>query len=207
MQRWGFFFLTQQLPQLRPHVVQHGRMRFCARVDTVGLEHRRGVRSIGHPLQKEGHHRCLACLRHFGKQVAKPFGVVATIVGWHLHTHQQHLGPGFLGGFGHKTQVVFGVGQGQAAQRIVATEFNHHMGGLVLLQQGGQAAAATRCGFTTHTRIHHSRRDLFLRKPFFEQRHPAFATFEPIFGAQRVTQHQNGGSRLGQNSTRAQAPG
>ena len=49
---------------------------------------------------------------------------------------------GFLGGLSHPAQVVFGVGQGQAPQGVVAAQLDHHVGGAVLVQQCGQAAAA-----------------------------------------------------------------
>ena len=181
----------EQRPQHRPHVVQDHRVRRFNRVNAVGLEHQLRARRIGHALEQKGHQRRAFGLSHAGKQPRKFIAVFAPVVRRHLHAGQQHRGPSGLGGTRHLQQVGAGHVHRQAAQGIVATEFQDHMGGLVLEQQARQPRAAARRGVAADAGIDHRGSELLLHQALLQQGHPAAAAPEPVLGRQAVSHHQH----------------
>jgi hypothetical protein len=114
-------------------------LRRFARVDAVGLEQPLRIRPVRDALQQEGHEGCTFVLGHIGEQCREVRAVLAAVVRRHLHAEHQHPRASAFGGARHRRQVGLRAGQRQAAQCVVAAQFEHHMGRPVLCQQRGQA--------------------------------------------------------------------
>ena len=79
--------------------------------------------------------------RAFATDANKPancVGILTPVVRRHLHADHHHLGPRGLGRLRHGGQVVAGHRQRQAAQGVVAAEFEHHQAGLYWASSAGR---------------------------------------------------------------------
>ena len=162
-------------------------MRLRIRVHAVGLEQ---LRLVGDAFEHEGHERRLPFLRQLAVHAIKLLAIGAAIVGWHAHAHQHHLRARFFGCLTHGAQIRFGGRHGQAAQAVVGAQFDQHDVGLVFGQQGGQARAAAAGGLAADAGVDDARVVLLRGQPLFQQRHPARAPCQTIFGREAVAEHQ-----------------
>jgi putative ABC transport system ATP-binding protein len=160
-------------------------------VDAVGLEQGFRIRRVGHALQQKGHERCALVLGHSGEQRRKITAVLAAVVRWDLHPHNDDLRADVGRCLDHRGQVLAGHLERQATQGVVAAQFDDHVRRPVQLQQGRQARTPARGGVAADAGVDDRRVDTLLREAFFEQRDPAFAAPQPVLGRQAVAYDQN----------------
>ena len=110
------------------------------------------------PFSRKGTSAAPSALATRGEQRGEVLAVLAAVVRRHLHADDQHPRAGGLGGARHRGQVVLRHRQRQAAQRVVAAEFEDHVRRLVLRQQRRQARAAARGGVAADAGVDDRRR-------------------------------------------------
>ncbi len=166
-------------------------MRLSVGMDAIGLEPTLGIGHVGNAFEEEGYQTRFVLLCHLGEGVGKARAVIGPVIGRHLHAQQQHLGASALAGLNHGLQVTARHLQRQATQGIVATEFNHHHGGLVLGEQHRQPGAPARRGVAADAGIDHAPGGPLFLQFLTQQRHPARASRQAILGTERIADHQH----------------
>lgn len=166
-------------------------MRLGVGMNAVGLKPAWRIGHVGNAFEKEGYQTRFVLLRHLRESVGKARAVVGPVIGGHLHAQQQHLGACALAALNHGLKVTARHLQRQATQGIVAAEFDHHHGGLVLREQHRQPGAPPGGGVAADAGIDHAPRGQFFFQFLAEQGHPASAPRQAILGAERIADHQH----------------
>ncbi len=149
----------------------------------------RAQRNIIH---KEGQQRQIVSLGQLGKDLFELAQIAGTVVAGQLDLGQHHTGLLLLGERDHAGQILAGNGRCEAAQAIVAPQFNQQPVRLVLLQQSGQTGQRPLCRFTADAGIEQGVFSPLLLPFLVEQGRPALLNLHLIAGAQAVSQHQQG---------------
>lgn len=166
-------------------------MRLGVGMNAVGLKPAWRIGHVGNAFEKEGYQTRFVLLRHLRESVGKARAVVGPVIGGHLHAQQQHLGACALAALNHGLEVTARHLQRQATQGIVAAEFDHHHGGLVLREQHRQPGAPPGGGVAADAGIDHAPRGQFFFQFLAEQGHPASAPWQAILSAERIADHQH----------------
>lgn len=166
-------------------------MRLGVGMNAVGLKPAWRIGHVGNAFEKEGYQTRFVLLRHLRESVGKARAVVGPVIGGHLHAQQQHLGACALAALNHGLKVTARHLQRQTTQGIVAAEFDHHHGGLVLREQHRQPGAPPGGGVAADAGIDHAPRGQFFFQFLAEQGHPASAPWQAILGAERIADHQH----------------
>lgn len=166
-------------------------MRLGVGMNAVGLKPAWRIGHVGNAFEKEGYQTRFVLLRHLRESVGKARAVVGPVIGGHLHAQQQHLGACALAALNHGLKVTARHLQRQTTQGIVAAEFDHHHGGLVLREQHRQPGAPPGGGVAADAGIDHAPRGQFFFQFLAEQGHPASAPRQAILGAERIADHQH----------------
>jgi hypothetical protein len=163
-------------------------------VDAVGLEE---FGLVAEPFQEKGDQRHPLGLGDPREHRGELLAVGAAVVGGHLHAQQQRARAGLLGGAHHLAQVRLGAAHRQAAQRIVAAELDQHVGRAMSGEQIGQARASARARLAADAGVDHLDPELALIDPARQQRDPAAASRQAVFGRQAVADHEQPARGLG----------
>ena len=166
-------------------------MRLGVGMNAVGLKPAWRIGHVGNAFEKEGYQTRFVLLRHLRESVGKARAVIGPVIGGHLHAQQQHLGACALAALNHGLEVTARHLQRQTTQGIVAAEFDHHHGGLVLREQYRQPGAPPGGGVAADAGIDHAPRGQFFFQFLAEQGHPASAPWQAILSAERIADHQH----------------
>lgn len=166
-------------------------MRLGVGMNAIGLKPAWRIGHVGNAFEKEGYQTRFVLLRHLRESVGKARAVVGPVIGGHLHAQQQHLGACALAALNHGLKVTARHLQRQTTQGIVAAEFDHHHGGLVLREQHRQPGAPPGGGVAADAGIDHAPPGQFFFQFLAEQGHPASAPWQTILGAERIADYQH----------------
>ena len=176
----------EQPAQFGPDVIEHPGLRCLVRVDAVGLEQRERRGRVCHAGREEGHQGRLFRLRYLGIEAPELLGMLAAVVGRHLHAQQQHAmrrtrAPDVPWRPGCRASCP---AAGRAAQSLPPSSITTSAGA-VLLEQARQAGAPARRGVAADARVDDLPAWLLPVEPLLQQRGPAAAALQAVFGAQR----------------------
>jgi hypothetical protein len=180
---------AQQRSQRRPDVVQHARVGLGLGVDAVGLEQATASGPSATPARKKGTSATFSAL---ATRVNSAVEVLAVLGGrsWAAPACPAAArGAGGLGGRVISARLCFGAGQRQAAQGVVAAQFDHHHRGLVRFSSAGsrerppEVVSPLMLALTTCQ----GSRSCARRAPAVP---PSPAAGQAVFGRQAVAHHQ-----------------
>lgn len=155
---------------MSPYVLGQPVLRLFIGVDAVALE----LSWIGcDAFKQKWHERRLMLLRQLREKVFELFCVMPAIVGWNLHANQQDTRTRLLRQFYHRGQIALSHAQRQAAQGIVAAQFDNDNGRRQPLQHGGKAAQAAAGGVAADAGIIYLVAALLCIEFLGHNRHPA----------------------------------
>ena len=139
--------------QVRPQRVEHPRLCFRRRMDSVLLHHAVGACQ---PFQVEPQQRDLLPFRNFLVQALELAGVVAAVVGRNPHADKRRLRPRVAHDANQSLEVGLYRVQRLALQAVVAAQLDNHHLGRMQVQQRRQTFQGARGGIAGYAGIDHA---------------------------------------------------
>jgi len=175
--------------QLQPHALGYEGLRLQIGVDSVGLHEFTAVADAVH----QGCHQwCSGFLCELVIDGMESFCVASAVVGRQMNTEQQAAGPAAGSHLDHRGEVLFQLGQREAAQAVVAAQLQYHDAGLMGGEGARQASESGGRCVPADAGIHQPEWILFRLQALLQQRHPAGIGGYSVGGAQAVADQQDG---------------